>query len=123
MDNIPPLELKILNVMWVIDRPASVQEIIDSWNEETEPGYTTVLKKLQVMEKKGTVSHEKSGKMYLYFPAVEQSSVRKSRLSSLLSEVFQNDPVRLFSTLVSESDLNDEDLKEIRRIIEENSNE
>jgi BlaI family transcriptional regulator, penicillinase repressor len=118
MENIPQLELKILNLLWNLNKPVSVQDVIDVWDSEPEPGYTTVLKKLQIMEKKELVAHEKSGKMYLYYPAVEQGKVRKNKLSSFLSDVFQNDPVGLFSTLVDSSEISEAELIEIKKIIE-----
>ncbi len=58
------LELKILGYLWEMDNIASVQEIIDRWKEKEKPGYTTILKKLQVMEKKELVRHEKFGKAF-----------------------------------------------------------
>ena len=72
--SVPELELKILTVLWEAERASSVQEVLDDW-DGISPGYTTVLKKLQVMEEKGLVCHEKAGKSYLYAPTVSRDEV------------------------------------------------
>ncbi len=50
--------------------------------------YTTVLSLLQVMEQKGLVGHEASGKVYSYFPRVERDAIYRTLAGGFLERVF-----------------------------------
>jgi len=118
MQKIPPLELKILNVLWDAHTPCSVQEVIDRWTDE-KPGYTTILKKLQIMEKKGLVMHEKEGRLYRYNAQIEREEVREFRLSELMDDLFNSSPQQLFSSLLGSGKVRKEDLDVLKNMIEE----
>ena len=68
-------ELQALKVLWQLGQ-ATVREITAAINERgDELAYTTVLSLLQVMEQKGLVGHEATGKVYSYFPRVQREAV------------------------------------------------
>ncbi len=113
------LELKILGHLWELDNSATVQEIIDKWKEKEVPGYTTILKKLQVMEKKELVRHEKFGKAYKYIPVVSRKEVSRSRFDELLSSVFSNNRMEFAHAFFDDSNLSMEELKDIKKMIED----
>jgi BlaI family penicillinase repressor len=81
-------ELQALKVIWQLGR-ATVRDITTAINERgDELAYTTVLSLLQVMEQKGLVGHEASGKVYLYFAKVEQTAVYRHLAGGFLQRVF-----------------------------------
>jgi predicted transcriptional regulator len=81
-------ELQALKVLWQLER-ATVRDITAAINERGESlAYTTVLSLLQVMEQKGLVGHEASGKVYSYFPRVEREMVLSSMARGFLDRVF-----------------------------------
>ena len=87
-----PLEVRILQVLWSIGSPSSVQDICDSWKPRKEtPGYTTVLKKLQVMEEKGLVAHERDGEAYRYFASIRKKDIEKAKLRELQENLYAGD--------------------------------
>lgn len=115
--NIPPLELKILHILWSCDQFLTVQEIIQRWPDEEKPGYTTVLKKLQIMEKKGTVGHFREGKHYIYNAIVEKKRITQMKVSEMLAQVFQNDRMDFVHSFFKSNFFSKEDLDEIKGII------
>ena len=116
--SVPELELRILGVLWDAHETLSVQEVLDRWPRDS-PGYTTILKKLQVMEQKGLVSHHRSGKSYLYAPEVSRAEVTRWKLGDLLSQLFRGDKMRMMHAFLKESDLTKEEIEEMRRLIDE----
>jgi predicted transcriptional regulator len=53
-----------------------------------EPSYSTVRTQLRVLEGKGHVRHEEQGLRYVYMPAVNRSTARKSALRHLVDTFF-----------------------------------
>ena len=81
-------ELQALKVLWQLGR-ATVRDITAAINERGESlAYTTVLSLLQVMEQKGLVGHEASGKVYSYFARVEREAVLARLARGFLDRVF-----------------------------------
>jgi BlaI family penicillinase repressor len=81
-------ELQALKVLWLSGR-ATVREITAAINERGESlAYTTVLSLLQVMEQKGLVGHEATGKVYSYFPRVERDAIYRTLAGGFLERVF-----------------------------------
>jgi predicted transcriptional regulator len=81
-------ELQALKVIWQLGQ-ATVREIGEAINQRGEGlAYTTVLSLLQVMEQKGLVGHEASGKVYSYFAKVERDAVYRRLARGFLDRVF-----------------------------------
>ena len=94
------LELQILQQIWEQGDEAAVNAIVDNWPEGKRPGYTTILKTLQKMEKKGIVGHRPEGKKYLYFPKVTKEKITKKRLTAIIDRVFSGDKLSFAEYLV-----------------------
>ena len=116
--NVPELELKILKIMWDLKVPSSVQEIINRWIGDSIPGYTTVLKKLQVMEGKRFVDHKKNGRSYNYFTLIEKSDVSQTKFNSLLSDLFGGDKLEMATAFVKDTGLTKGEIDSLMAILE-----
>ena len=86
----PPTEreLEALKILW--DREeATVREIWEAMSANDAPSpYTTVLSLLQVMSKKGLVSHRREGKAHVYRAKLERDKAFRSLASGFLDRVF-----------------------------------
>ncbi|MHC4401280.1 MAG: BlaI/MecI/CopY family transcriptional regulator [Planctomycetota bacterium] len=81
-------ELEALKVLWR-RRGATVREICDAINDGGEElAYTTVLSLMQVMEQKGLVDHQRTGKAYVYSPKVERAPTFRRLAAGFLDKVF-----------------------------------
>jgi predicted transcriptional regulator len=110
------LELQVLSVLW--DRGEStVREVMQELPDRKRRAYTTVLTVLQVMEKKGLVGHTREGLTYVYHPKVKRDEVVAPVMRTLLTNVFGGDPSAIVQSLVDCGDLDADQLKEIRRVI------
>ena len=76
---------------------------------------TTIATMLRKMEDKGVVSHRSVGRQFLYRPAVSEDQVRRSMVGELVERLFAGDPKALVAHLVSEHEIDAEELRELRR--------
>ena len=112
------LELQVLSVLW--DRgTATVRDVMQALPDGKTRAYTTVLTILQLMEKKGLVRHTRKGLAYHYQPKVARQAVVAPVMRTLLQNVFGGDPSAVVQSLVDSATIDAEQLKEIRRVINE----
>ncbi len=119
MENISvtELELQILQQIWEQENEATVAAIVENWPETKRPGYTTILKTLQKMEKKGIVGHRPDGKKYLYFPRVSKEKITKKRLNSIIERVFSGNDLSFAEYFVNSRSFNADELEALKKLI------
>jgi BlaI family transcriptional regulator, penicillinase repressor len=111
------LELEILRRLWELGNEGTVHDVLRIWGKGRVPGYTTVLKTLQIMESKGLVSHTRKGRSFTYRAVLVREEATSARLEELLHGFYRGDRLGLVSRLIDEMDLTTEDIKEIRRML------
>ena len=122
LDNLGELQRKVLEVVWERGE-ASVHDVRNRLGRRKKLAYTTVLTVMQKLERAGWLAHRSEGKSYIYRPAVSREQAGAGSVRRFLAHVFEGDAVAMFQHLIRESDLSDEDLGELRRMIEEKRKE
>jgi predicted transcriptional regulator len=113
-------ELDLMSVLWVLGS-GTVAEVRGHLGDE--PGYTSVLKILQVLEVKGHVRHEVEGRAYRYFPTVAPGDAGRSALGRVVDKMFHGSAEMTLAHLVEERPISREELTRMRRILDELANE
>lgn len=113
-------ELEILRILWKRG-PLTVRDVHDELKHERDVGYTTVLKIMQVMAEKKIVTRDESERSHVYKPAVEEKSVKRRLVSELLDKAFDGSAAQLVMHALSDKRASDEDLKKIRKLLDETS--
>jgi len=113
-------ELEILRILWS-KGPRTVREIHDALGKQRDIGYTTVLKTMQVMAEKKLVTRDESERSHVYAPAVEEKSIKRRLVSDLLDRAFDGSAAKLVMQALSDKPASPEDLKMIRKILNEHS--
>lgn len=113
-------ELEILRVLWK-EGPSTVRSVHDALKRERDVGYTTVLKIMQVMAEKRLVTRDESERSHVYAPAVEEKSVKRRLVSDLLDKAFDGSAAQLVMQALSDKRASAEDLKQIRRLLNESA--
>ncbi len=109
-------ELDVMSVLWDLGS-ATVAEVRERL---TDPlAYTTVLTVLRTLEQKGHVGHTGEGRAHRYRPLVKREAAGRSALRRLVDKVFDGSPELLLTQLVSDKTLSDEELRRLRRLLEE----
>lgn len=109
-------EMDVMAVLWELGSGtvAEVRELLPD-----ELAYTTVLTVLRTLEKKGYVVHEEEGKAHRYLPAVERHAVRDSAVKRITRKLFSGSPELLMAQLVSDRELTPEELRKLRKMLDE----
>ncbi|WP_442485079.1 BlaI/MecI/CopY family transcriptional regulator [Aeoliella sp. SH292] len=118
------LELEILKVLWA-ESPLPVRDVRTKL--ESEAGRTlahsSVITMLNIMHRKGFLRRVKDGKAFLFSPKVEKQQVTGKMAGDLVSRVFDGSPTALMLNLLETSDLDAEELAELRRLINRKAKE
>lgn len=111
------LELKILQQIWTLQSNPTVSAIREHWSESEKPGYTTILKTLQKMEKKGIVGHTKDGKQYAYFSKVSKERITDNRLGTIITRIFSGNKISFAEHFIDANQFSAAELGELKELI------
>jgi predicted transcriptional regulator len=118
------LELEILKVLWA-ESPLPVRDVRTKL--ESEAGrplaHSSVITMLNIMHRKGFLRRVKDGKAFLFSPKVEKQQVTGKIAGDLVSRVFDGSPTALMLNLLETSDVDAEELAELRRLINRKAKE
>ena len=114
-------ELELLQILWQKE-PATVREIYDALNLEKTSGYTTVLKLLQIMTAKGLVVRDEANRAHVYRAAFTQDAMQSRLLRDLSNRLFAGSAAQLAMHALSMEPASDDELAEIRALIERRRN-
>jgi BlaI family penicillinase repressor len=110
------LEMQVLSVLWA--RGAStVRDVMDVMPDGKTRAYTTILSVIQVMEKKGLVSHVNEGNAHVYQARVSRQQVTGPLLRGLVRQIFGGSTASALQHLLAEERVSREELDEIKQII------
>jgi predicted transcriptional regulator len=107
-------EADVMQVLWD-HGPSVVNEVKEKLADEL--AYTTVLTILRTLESKGYVAHEEEGRVHRYFATVKEDAARKSALQHLTGKLFKGSAELLFTHLVSDKKLSNDQIKRMRELL------
>lgn len=114
-----PLELKVMNILWRLEK-AYIKDILANWNEQPPPAYNTISTIVRILaDKKGYVGYKVYGRTHEYFPLVSRADYQGTFLNNALTNVFKGSVSTLVSTLMDHDKISDEELEELKRMINE----
>lgn len=119
------LELLILKQLWA-DSPRTARQIRESLAAAGRTlAHTSVITTLQKMVDKEQLEQlaPVEGKAFRFAPVVGEQSVSSGMLGDLMDRVFDGSAEAMMQSLFEMSDLNDQDLKRLRRIVNEKMRE
>ncbi len=112
------LQLAIMRVLWERGE-ATVAEVHKALEAERGLALTTIATMLSKMERKGVVHHRTEGRQFVYQPTIREDEVRSSMVSEFTERLFKGDAAALVNHLLTEQQIDHEELLEITRRIEE----
>ena len=112
-------ELEILHILWA-NGAQSVRFVNDKLNEQRDPsvGYTTTLKTMQVMNEKGLVARDDSARSHIYAPALPQVETQRNLVNHFVESAFKGSAMQLVMQALGNHDASDNELAEIKALIE-----
>jgi predicted transcriptional regulator len=111
MQTLTRAEEQIMHKLWDLKK-AYVKEVLETL-PAPKPAYNTVSTIIRILERKGVVGHEKTGKSYLYFPLIKKDEYRKFSIKKLIHGYFDGSFANMASFFAKEEDLSAEELEEV----------
>jgi predicted transcriptional regulator len=118
VDDLGELQRAVLETIWDLGE-ANVHQVREQLARKKNLAYTTILTALQKLEKAGWLDHRAEGKTYVYFAIASREQAGAGSVQGLLKRVFAGDAMAMFQHLIRESKLSDDELAELKRLIEE----
>jgi BlaI family penicillinase repressor len=112
------LQLKIMQVLWE-RREATVAEVHQALNTETELAYTTMATMLRKMEARGLVKHRSEGRSFVYRAAVAADAVTRGMADHLVDRFFEGSLTDVVSHLLTTREVSRDELTQLERLIAE----
>lgn len=109
-------EYQILQILWE-KGPSNVRQVNDTINLTKDAGYTTTLKLMQIMADKGLVERDTSTRTHVYTAAISQEDTQGELLNSFLQKTFKGSAMSLVMQTLGNHKASKEELKEIKRLI------
>lgn len=116
MKTLTKAEEQVMQILWDL-KEGVVKQVVEGF-EDNKPAYTTVATVLNVLDKKGFVSHRKIGNTNLFSPAVSKEEYTKVQFSSLLKNYFNGSFPKMATFFAKENNLGINDLEEILKLTE-----
>jgi BlaI family penicillinase repressor len=117
LDSLGVLQRAVMEIVWRRGE-ASVHDVLKELGPRKKLAYTTVLTVMQKLEKAGWLAHRNEGKSYIYTPTASREEAGAGSVRGFLKRVFEGDAVAMFQHLIRESDLSNEELGELRALID-----
>ena len=111
-------ELMILEVLWDAG-PCTVRQVHETLREtrDSTTGYTTVLKLMQIMARKGLADRDEALRSHVYSPACTRETTQRSLVGELIEKAFAGSTSQLVLSALSAKQATPEELDQIRAIL------
>ena len=114
--NLGDVELEILQIVWQLGE-ASVKDVQKEIQKNRKVAYTSVMTMMQLLTKKGYLTHHKVSRSYIYKALIDPEKVRSGLLQRTLDYVFSGSVTHLVQHMVKQKQLNADQLDDIKKLI------
>lgn len=116
--SISEAEWEVMNVLWE-KAPQTANEVISSLQERTNWKPKTVRTLLDRLVKKKVVGVNQNQKLYTFFPLYSQDECQRAEAHSFIKRIYGGALKSMLVQFIQEQSLSDEDIKELRSILDE----
>lgn len=110
-------EEQLMQILWS-QKKAYMKDLIMAY-PEPQPATTTVATLLKRMQEKGFVDYKQDGRSREYFPLVKKKDYFSKQVNGMIQNFFNNSASQFASFFTEETGLSQEELKDLRQIIDE----
>jgi predicted transcriptional regulator len=123
LDDLGQLQRAVIEVTWGLGEATVHQVRRQLRHNGKRLAYTTVLTAMQNLEKTGWLRHRSEGKTYVYIPTRTREEAGANSVKKFVERMFDGDALLMFQHLMRTSKLTDEELKELRNMVDEKRKE
>lgn len=118
LPQISEAEFEVMKIVWE-NAPVSTNDITDRLVQTTDWSPKTIQTLIRRLVSKGALTYEKNGRVFVYTPKVNEDEYLMQKSSSFISRYFGGDFSAMFSSYLGNDELTDEELKNLKGIIED----
>ncbi|WP_167596068.1 BlaI/MecI/CopY family transcriptional regulator [Leeuwenhoekiella sp. ZYFB001] len=110
-------EEQLMQILWKLDK-AFMKELIEAY-PEPKPATTTVATLLKRMQDKGFIDYVQYGRSREYFPLVKKNKYFSKQVNGMIKNFFNDSAAQFASFFTQETDLTQQELEELKKLIDE----
>lgn len=118
LPQISEAEFEVMKIVWE-NAPVSTNDITDRLVQTTDWSPKTIQTLIRRLVSKGALTYEKNGRVFVYMPKVNEDEYLMQKSSSFISRYFGGDFSAMFSSYLGNDELTDDELKNLKGIIED----
>ena len=111
-------EMRLLQILWDLEE-ASVEDVVNAHPVKERPHYKTTQPLLRIMEKKGFVTHESQGRVFVFRPLASRKTIDQLSVQALVSRNFHGSAAGLLINLLESSSIKKKELDELEAYMRE----
>ncbi|MGV8138235.1 MAG: BlaI/MecI/CopY family transcriptional regulator [Mangrovibacterium sp.] len=108
-------EEELMKILWKLKK-AFVKDLIAEY-PDPKPHYNTISSLVRLLQDKGLIGFRPYGNTYEYFPLLSKEDYRKTFISQVVKDYFDNSYQNAVAFFVKEKGLTAEQLEELVRLI------
>ena len=117
MNMLTNAEEQVMKYLWKLEK-AFFKDILNEF-PDPKPAKTTINTLLKRMINKGYVNYRLYGNSREYFPLVKKTDYFAKYINRLISDFFNNSASQFASFFTKETNLSEEDMKQLREILDD----
>ncbi len=122
LDDLGKLQRAVIEVVWELGE-ANVHQVRERIGRKKKLAYTTILTAMQKLEKAGWLQHRTEGKVYIYTPTRTREQAGATSVRKFMERIFDGNALLMFQHLMRQSELSDDELQELRKMIDQKRKE
>ncbi|WP_200977491.1 BlaI/MecI/CopY family transcriptional regulator [Echinicola sp. 20G] len=111
-----PSEEQLMNYLWKMEK-AFMKDLLEAY-PEPKPAPTTIATLLKRMTSKKFIAFRTYGNSREYYPLIKKSAYFSKQVKGIIKNFFDDSPSQFASFFTSETDLSQEELKELKQLID-----
>ena len=119
-NNLTDREAEIMEQLWTLGTATAEQIRLKL---PDDPHDSTVRTMLRILERKGYVSHKRSGRSFVYRPLVKRAKVQRKTLVEVIRQFFSGSPQELVLRLLEEEQVSVDELNALMEQFQQGRNQ
>jgi len=112
-------EYQVMKTIWSASAPISTNEVVEKLEVSTAWKPKTIHTLLSRLVKKGALTYEKSGRVFVYTPLVKESEILAMENDSFLNRFYNGAINTMVVNLLEQDKLSADDIAILKRILDE----
>jgi len=110
-------EEELMKILWKMEK-AFVKDIVEQY-PDPKPHYNTISSLVRLLQDKGIIGFKQYGNTYQYFPLISKEEYRRSFMTDVVSDYFDNSIKSAVAFFVKEKGLSEQELDELVKLIKD----